>query len=128
MTDKTFTIAGTSIVNNKRTYRFTNGKMNLRRNMLKHCGHRAIKLYELPEPMDKVHAIAWLNKQGIRASLPTRSKSNKKSQLVIAAEALVEKGRKISEGRARAKAVGTETPAVAVVEPVAVPVAEPIAA
>lgn len=109
MTDKTYTIAGTSIINNKRTYRFSNGKMNLRRNMLRHFGHRAIKLMELPEPMDKVHAIAWLNKQGIKASLPTRSKSNKKSQLVLAAEQLVEKGRKISEGRARARNAGTET-------------------
>ena len=121
MTDKTFTVAGTSIVNNKRTYRFTNGKINLRRNMLKHCGHRAIKLMELPEPMDKVHAIAWLNKQGIKASLPTRSKSNKKSQLVLAAEKLVEKGRKISEGRARAKDTAST-------EVTVVPVAEPIAA
>jgi hypothetical protein len=126
MTEKTFTVAGTSIINNTRTYRFSNGKINLRRNMLKHFGHRAIKLMELPEPMDKVHAIAWLNKQGIRASLPTRSKSNKKSQLVIAAEKLVEKGRKISEGRARAKDAATDAPVEETV--VLTPVAEPIAA
>ena len=78
MTDKTFTVAGTSIINNKRTFRFSNGKINLRRNMLRHFGHRAIKLMELPEPMTKVQAIAFMQKQGIRASLPTRSKSGKK--------------------------------------------------
>jgi hypothetical protein len=129
MTEKTFTVAGTSIVNNKRTYRFSNGKINLRRNMLKHFGHRAIKLMELPEPMTKVQAMAFLQKQGVRASLPTRSKSNKKSQLVVAAEKLVEKGRKISETRARNKAAagtGTETPVVAVETPVVA--VEPIAA
>lgn len=117
MTEKMYTIAGTSIFNNKRTFRFANGKLNLRRNMLKHTGHRAIKLVELPEPMDKVHAIAFLQKQGINATLPTRSKSNKKSQLVIAAEKLVEKGRKISEGKRK----GSET--VATVEPTVEPVA-----
>ena len=131
MTDKTFTVAGTSIINNKRTFRFSNGKINLRRNMLRHFGHRAIKLMELPEPMTKVQAIAFMQKQGIRASLPTRSKSGKKSELVIAAEKLVEKGRKISETRARNKAAatGNETPVVAVETPAPVqPVAEPIAA
>jgi hypothetical protein len=121
MTDKMYTIAGTSIFNNKRTFRFANGKLNLRRNMLKHTGHRAIKLLELPEPMDKVHAIAYLQKQGITATLPTRSKSNKKSQLVIAAEKLVEKGRKISEGKRKNSETTVEAPVVA--EPVAEPVA-----
>jgi hypothetical protein len=126
MTDKMYTIAGTSIFNNKRTFRFANGKLNLRRNMLKHTGHRAIKLVELPEPMDKVHAIAFLQKQGINATLPTRSKSNNKSQLVIAAEKLVEKGRKISEGKRKNSETTVEAPVVAPV--VAEPVAEPVAA
>lgn len=127
MTEKTYTIAGTTIHNNKRTYRFANGKLNLRRNMLKHTGHRAIKLMELPEPMDKVHAIAFLKKQGITASVPTRSKSNKPSQLLIAAEKLVEKGRKISEGKRKGADTPEAAPVVAVEETV-VSVAEPIAA
>jgi hypothetical protein len=127
MTDKTYTIAGTTIFNNKRTFRFANGKLNLRVNMLKHTGHRAIKLMELPEPMDKVHAIAFLQKQGITAAVPTRSKSNKKSQLLIAAEKLVEKGRKISETRARNKTEGAATDAP-VEQTVVEQVAEPIAA
>ena len=127
MTDKTFTIAGTTIFNNKRTFRFANGKLNLRRNMLKHFGHRAIKLVELPKPMNKVQAMAFLQKQGITAALPTRSKSGKKSELVIAAEKLAEKGRKISDSKkgGEATVVATITPAV---EPTVQPVAEPIAA
>lgn len=115
MTDKTYTIAGTTIFNNKRTFRFANGKLNLRANMLKHTGHRAIKLMLLPEPMDKVHAIAWLQKQGVTATVPTRSKSNKKSQLLVAAEKLVEKGRKISESRRKGADI-TVMPPVAAVE------------
>lgn len=126
MSEKTYTIAGTTIFNNKRTFRFANGKLNLRRNMLKHFGHRAIKLIELPKPMDKVHAMAFLQKQGMTAALPTRSKSNKKSQLVIAAEKLVEKGRKISESKG--KDTPTVAPVIELVQPVTEPAAEPIAA
>jgi hypothetical protein len=57
-----------------RTFRFANGKLNVRVNMLKFKGHRAIKLQELPKPMTKVDAMVFLTeKEGVKAKLPTRS-------------------------------------------------------
>ena len=125
-----FKVAGVSRLKGEFKVRFANDLV-ARIKILTKAGATDINLVELPKPMNKVQAMAFLQKQGITAALPTRSKSGKKSELVIAAEKLVEKGRKISESRARNKAAatGNETPVVAVETPAPVqPVAEPIAA
>lgn len=67
---KLFTIAGTSILNNVRTYRFASGNIKTRVGVLKRNNHLDIQLFELPNPMDKTAAIQWLNSQGIDAVVP----------------------------------------------------------
>ena len=88
--DKTFTIAGTSVINGVKTFRFANGKLNLRVNMLRHFGHEDINLVELPKAMTKVAAAAWLltNVRGTRgAVIPTRAADKTaKNELVLEAE------------------------------------------
>lgn len=123
-TEKTFTIAGTSIVNGRHTFRFTNGKVNLRVNMLKHKGHRAIKFMELPSPMTKVQAMAFLMKNGVKGVLPTRAANKrKKSPLQMEAEKLADKAAKISAAHRARKEQNDPVPAaepVQVTESVAV--------
>lgn len=88
--DKTFTIAGTSKIDGVKTFRFANGKPNLRANMLRHFGHTDIDLHELPKPMNKVQAMAWLltNVRGTKgAVIPTRAADKTvKNELVLEAE------------------------------------------
>lgn len=88
--DKLFTIAGTSVINGVKTFRFANGKLNLRVNMLRHFGHTDINLVELPKPMTKVQAMAWLltNVKGTKgAVIPTRAADKTaKNELVLEAE------------------------------------------
>jgi hypothetical protein len=91
--DKLFSLAGTSTREGINTFRFANGKLNLRRNALKHYGHAAIELRELPRPMTKVQAMAWLVTQGIdTAVLPTRAADKtRKPALQLEAEKLATK-------------------------------------
>ena len=88
--DKTFTIAGTSVINGVKTFRFANGKLNLRVNMLRHFGHENINLVELPKAMNKVQATAWVlqNIKGAKnAVIPTRAADKTaKNELLIEAE------------------------------------------
>lgn len=67
---KLFTIAGTSVLDSVRTYRFANGQVKVRVGVLKRNEHTEIQLFELPEPMEKSAAIQWLNSQGIDAVVP----------------------------------------------------------
>ena len=47
MATKTYTLSGTTTFNGVSTFRVANGKLNLRRNMLKHFGHTDINIIEL---------------------------------------------------------------------------------
>ena len=78
--DKTFLIAGTSTFNNVNTFRFANGKPNLRANMLRFNGHTDIELVELPKPMTKLQAIAYLTQKGTEACLLYTSPSPRDRQ------------------------------------------------
>lgn len=110
ISQKKYTIAGTSVVNGIKTFRFANGDMDTRVSTLKHFGHTAIKLAELPKPMTKVQAIAHLTKQGTRAILPTRSADKRrKSPIQLAGEELA--GKKATGRRGRP---AREAPAPAV--------------
>lgn len=90
-TEKLFTLAGTSVIDGVKTFRFANGKLNLRVNMLRHFGHTDIEFYELPRPMSKVQATAWLldNVRGVKnAVIPTRAKDKTAAnELLLAARA-----------------------------------------
>ena len=93
--DKTFTVAGTTEVNGVKTFRFSNGKPNVRANMLRHKGHADINLVELPRAMTQVKAIAWLleNVKGTRGAVIATRAADKtvKSDVVIAGEVLAAK-------------------------------------
>lgn len=58
--DKTFTVAGTSIKKGEMTLRFANGTAEARAKVLLKDNHTEIMLFNLPNPMTKADAIAWL--------------------------------------------------------------------
>ena len=68
---KLFTIAGTSTLNGKNTFRFATGKLSVRVAKLKRHGHEDVALQELPEAMTKEAAVAFLAGQGTTAVMPT---------------------------------------------------------
>ena len=57
---KTFTIAGVSTVNGKQKFNVANGSIAAREKSLAKAGQSDIRLIELPNPMDKQAAIAYV--------------------------------------------------------------------
>lgn len=64
---KTFTIAGTSNLNGKVKFRFANGTLKHRTQVLTRNGHTEIKLVELPKAMSKEDARSFVESQNIMA-------------------------------------------------------------
>lgn len=62
-TEKTFTIAGVSTQHGKTKQRFANGTIANRTAILRRAGCTDIKFWELPEPMSKEDARAWLEEK-----------------------------------------------------------------
>ena len=60
MSTKTFTIAGYSTLGGRVKPRVATGSIARRRAVLKRAGHTDINLYELPEPMTRVDAVAYI--------------------------------------------------------------------
>jgi hypothetical protein len=60
--DKTFTVAGTSVLNGKTKVRFANDLVS-RIKVLGRNGHDAINLIELPQAMDKASAAKYISAQ-----------------------------------------------------------------
>jgi len=89
MSDKLFTLAGTSDLNGVTTYRFATGNAKVREAILRRADHTNIKLMETPSPMTKEQAIAWLAEQGIAAVKPRtgRQKSEAPAQAAAAVAA-----------------------------------------
>ena len=56
---KLYTVAGTSVLNGKRTYRFANSMS--RAGVLARNGHTDVRLTALPAPMTRASAIAYLD-------------------------------------------------------------------
>lgn len=114
MTDKLFTIAGTSTVDGVNTLRFATGKVKVREGVLRRAGHTDINLRELPRPMTRQDAAAWLAAQGIQAILPVKGGKGKPLELTAeqraAAEAEAKKAafvQRMAEARA-AKALARQ--------------------
>jgi hypothetical protein len=61
--NKLFTIAGTSKLNSVVTFRFATGEAKKREWVLRHNGHEDIALTDLPKPMMKLDAAAFLKTQ-----------------------------------------------------------------
>lgn len=77
MSDGTFTVAGTSVKNGVKKLRFANGKAEARETVLLKDNHSDVRLFDLPKPMSKEDATAWLEAQGdtvpVRESKPAAS-------------------------------------------------------
>ena len=71
MTDRTFSVAGTSFHNGVIKYRFAND-LESRVKHLERVGHTDVNMMWLPEPMTRDAAISWLNSQGITISSDAR--------------------------------------------------------
>ena len=83
---KLFTIAGTSTLNGKNTYRFATGKLSVRVTKLKRHGHEDVALQELPEAMSKEAAVAFLTAQGTTATMPTVGRASTGKTAKVKAE------------------------------------------
>ena len=92
MNTKLFTIAGTSTLKGENTFRFATGKVSVREYKLGRTGHSNIALQELPQPMTKQDAIAFLQSNGVQAVMPVGRRSARavemtEEQIAAAAEA-----------------------------------------
>jgi hypothetical protein len=76
---KLFTIAGTSTLNGANTFRFATGKLNVRTAKLKRHGHMDVSLQELPEPMTKEAAVAFLTAQGVSDAVVPAARGKSKA-------------------------------------------------
>lgn len=70
-TEKTYTVAGTSVKNGNKSWRVANGTPEARANVLLKDGHTDVQLQALPHPMTRENAIAFLEQNGIKAVDPT---------------------------------------------------------
>lgn len=105
-TERTFTLAGMSTLNGVRTFRYANGDSRRRHSMLATCGHKDIEFYELPKPMTKVQATAYLIKHvpgAAAAVVPTRAKDK-----TAATPVLVEAQKKVAAAQKRAATVANK--------------------
>jgi hypothetical protein len=75
MSDKTYTVAGTSIKKGEKKLRLANGTAAAREAVLIKDGHTEVRLFDLPQPMSADAAARWLEAQGdavpVRAPKPT---------------------------------------------------------
>jgi hypothetical protein len=71
--EKTFTRAGTSVLNGRKAYRFAND-LN-RERVLSKNGHTDIVMFELGKPMTKDEAVLFLNAMDISAEHTTAPKT-----------------------------------------------------
>jgi hypothetical protein len=83
--DKTFTVAGTSVLNGVVAYRFAND-LNRVKVLIKN-GHTDCDLRSLPEAMTKADAVLFLNSQGITAEANRVTATASKPAKIKAAKA-----------------------------------------
>lgn len=83
MSNKLFTVAGTSNLNGVVKYRFATSLA--REGVLRKCGHTDIKLVELPNAMTKEEAVAFLSAKGDGAVVAPAAKAPKSVKTAKAA-------------------------------------------
>lgn len=62
--EKTWTVVGTSVYNGERQLRLANGSAADRQRILEKAGCTDVLLWDLPSPMTRTNAEAWLAQQG----------------------------------------------------------------
>lgn len=71
MSDRTYTVAGTSVKKGEKKLRLANGSAAAREAVLVKDGHEDVRLFDLPGPMTAEAAARWLEAQG--DSVPVRT-------------------------------------------------------
>ena len=74
---KLFTVAGTSTLNGKTSFRFANSLSRAR--VLARNGHLHVELFVLPEPMTKESAIVYLQKGSLSKQIAAQRVSKSKA-------------------------------------------------
>jgi hypothetical protein len=69
-TSKLFTVVGHSVRGGKSKVRLSSGKAEFRGKVLLKTGNTGVTLYNLPEPMSKTDAHAWLAAEFPKGILP----------------------------------------------------------
>ena len=64
MSDKTWTVVGTSVKKGEKKLRLANGTAEARQKVLEKDGHTEVRLFDLPQPMTQAAAEEWLRGQG----------------------------------------------------------------
>jgi hypothetical protein len=64
MSDKTWTVVGTSMKKGEKKLRLANGTAESRQKVLEKDGHVEVRLFDLPSPMTAEAAETWLRDQG----------------------------------------------------------------
>jgi hypothetical protein len=72
---KLFTVAGTSVLDGVKTYRFANDMSRVK--VLERVGHTDVELIELPKAMSKEDAVAFLTTKGITADKAVKAAAPK---------------------------------------------------
>lgn len=72
---KLFTVAGTSVLDGVKTYRFANDMSRVK--VLERVGHTDVNLIKLPKAMDKEAAVAFLATKGITADKAVKAAAPK---------------------------------------------------
>jgi len=114
MSDKLFTIAGTSVFEGQTVFRVATGKLRIRETALIRHGDTRIKLIELPKPMTKDDAFAYIEKlrakeKAARAAAREAKAAGKEPvKKVAVAKAAKAKAPKASSKTAKVAAEATE--------------------
>ena len=98
--ERTYVTGGTSVVDGVSTFRVSNDTVAKRTKLLEYYEHTKIKLTDLPKPMTREDAVAWLMTQGYKGVVPTRAKDKRaKNEMTLAAEAKAARKMKAAEAR-----------------------------
>lgn len=97
---KLFTLAGTSTVQGVKTFRVANGKLSVRVGILRRAGQTDINFQELPNPMSRADAVAFLKDQGIEALVPAKRKLAKELERLAVSKVQTKRERDNARKRA----------------------------
>ena len=103
---KLFTVAGTSVLNGEKTYRFANTMDRVKG--LEKSGHTEVELMELPEAMTKEAAVEFLTENGVTAELKSVTKTSAPAKAPVkkaVAKPVVKRSKTVSVKRTKAAPV-----------------------
>ena len=92
---KTFTVAGTSNLKGVVKFRVANGSAKARTAVLTRSGHTNINLIDLPKPMTKEAAQAYINANGLVTALTSKPAKTPKLTVVKTKPAKVAKTKEV---------------------------------